>query len=118
MLHRRTKGKRTSAPLVAQSTVWVRAPKSGILVSSVVLGARVKKGEILAIVADPFGEQEVKVRAALPGIVIGRLNLPLVHKGDALFHLAVVDREAGLEAILEALESGLDMEELGDDRII
>lgn len=118
MLHRRAKGKKTSAPLVAQSTVWVRAPKSGILVSSVVLGARVKKGEILAIVADPFGEQEVKVRAALPGIVIGRLNLPLVHKGDALFHLAVVERTAGIEAILEALESGLDMEDLGEDRII
>jgi len=96
----------------------VRAPKSGILVSSIVLGARVKKGEVLATVADPFGEQEVKVRAPLPGIIIGRLNLPLVHSGDALFHLAVVDRTAGIDAILEALESGLDMEELGEDRII
>jgi hypothetical protein len=30
----------------------------------------------------------------------------------------VVDRTAGIDAILEALESGLDMEELGEDRII
>lgn len=119
MLSRRTRTKeKTTEPLVARSTVWVRAPKSGILVSGVVLGARVKKGEVLATVADPFGEQEVKVRAPLPGIVIGRLNLPLVHSGDALFHLAVVDRSAGIEAILEALESGLDLEELGEDRII
>jgi uncharacterized protein len=118
LLHRRAKGKPATEPLVAQSTFWVRAPKSGILVSGVVLGARVKKGEILAVVADPFGEQEVKVRAPLPGIVIGRLNLPLVYSGDALFHLAVVERSAGIEAILEALESGLDIEELGEDRII
>ncbi|HXV21720.1 MAG TPA: succinylglutamate desuccinylase/aspartoacylase family protein [Desulfuromonadales bacterium] len=119
MLSRRTRTKeKTTEPLVARSTVWVRAPKSGILVSGVVLGARVKKGEVLATVADPFGEQEVKVRAPLPGIVIGRLNLPLVHSGDALFHLAVVDRSAGIDAILEALESGLDLEELGEDRII
>jgi hypothetical protein len=40
------------------------------------------------------------------------------HSGDALFHLAVVDRTAGIDAILEALESDLDMEELGEDRII
>jgi hypothetical protein len=118
LLHRRAKGKPATEPLVAQSTLWVRAPKSGILVSGVVLGARVKKGEILAVIADPFGEQEVKVRAPLPGIVIGRLNLPLVYSGDALFHLAVVERSAGIEAILEALESGLDIEELGEDRII
>lgn len=118
LLHRRAKGKPATEPLVARSIVWVRAPKSGILVSGVVLGARVTKGEVLATVADPFGEQEVKVRAPLPGIVIGRLNLPLVYSGDALFHLAVVDRTTGIEAILEALEAGLDLEELGEDRII
>lgn len=118
LVHKRRRTTAPSSPLVARSTVWVRAPKSGILVSSVVLGARVEKGEALATVADPFGEKEVSVRAPVPGIIIGRLNLPLVHGGDALFHLAVVERSADIDAVLEALEAGLDIEELGEDRVI
>ncbi len=118
MLPRRGKGKKGPEPLRALSSAWVRAPQSGILVSGVVLGAHVEKDEVLARVADPFGEKEVPVRAPYPGIVIGRLNLPLVHGGDAIFHLAAVDRDTAGVNLLEALESGLVVEELDADRII
>ena len=35
------------------------------------------------------------------GIVLGRLNLPLVHKGDALFHIACLKNSKPVEEMLE-----------------
>lgn len=85
---RARKKEKTIRPVVARSSSWVRAPESGILRALMPLGVRVSKGDVLAIVADPFGEREVKVAAPYDGIIIGRSNLPLVHEGEALFHLA------------------------------
>lgn len=75
-------------PAVARSSSWQRAPISGILRANVPLGARVKKDQRLAIVSDPFGETEEEIIAPSPGVVIGRTNLPLVHEGEAVFHIA------------------------------
>jgi hypothetical protein len=52
------------------------------------LGGRVKKGTLLGIVADPFGEREIEIVAPFSGIVIGKTNLPLVNEGEALYHIA------------------------------
>lgn len=81
--------KRTLAePFVARSSTWVRAPESGIFRSNIALGARVKKGDRLGLVSDPFGASETEVQAPTGGVVIGRSTLPLVHEGEALFHVA------------------------------
>ena len=85
-------------PVVARSSSWVRAPDSGILRAMVPLGGRVKKGTLLGIVADPFGETEVKVESLYNGIVIGRTNLPLVNEGDALYHIARFEDIQEIEA--------------------
>lgn len=85
-------------PVVARSSSWVRAPDSGILRAMVPLGGRVKKGTLLGIVADPFGETEVKVETPYNGIVIGRTNLPLVNEGDALYHIARFEDIQEIEA--------------------
>ncbi|WP_455206014.1 succinylglutamate desuccinylase/aspartoacylase family protein [Kaarinaea lacus] len=84
----RSKSKKRIEPVVARSSVWIRAPDSGILRAMVPLGGRVKKNTLLGIVADPFGEQELQIIAPYSGIVIGRSNLPLVNEGDALYHIA------------------------------
>jgi len=75
-------------PFVARSSSWLRAPESGIFRSAVRLGARVARNDRLGIVSDPFGDEETEVRAPFGGIVIGRSKLPLVHEGEALFHVA------------------------------
>jgi predicted deacylase len=75
-------------PLIANSSQWVRAPQSGILRTIVPLGGQVAKGDTIGWVSDPFGQQDVPVSASVAGIVIGRTNLPLVHEGEALFHIA------------------------------
>ena len=84
----RSKSKKQIEPVVARSSSWVRAPDSGMLRAMVALGSRVKKGTLLGMVADPFGETEIAVTSTYNGIVIGRTNLPLVNEGDALFHIA------------------------------
>jgi len=54
----------------------------------VALGAKVKKGDTLGMVNDPFTGMEHPVESRVSGIVIGRCHLPLVHEGEALFHVA------------------------------
>ncbi len=78
----------------ARSSTWVRAPISGILNTKTRLGSVVTKRSVLGAIADPFGENEVEVLSTGAGVVIGCLKLPLVHKGDALFHVASLDRSA------------------------
>ncbi len=84
----RSKTKKHIEPVVARSSFWVRAEDSGIMRTMVALGSRVKKGTLLGVVADPFGEREIEIVSNYGGIVIGRTNLPLVNEGDALFHIA------------------------------
>ncbi|MGH8461828.1 MAG: succinylglutamate desuccinylase/aspartoacylase family protein [Stenotrophobium sp.] len=74
-------------PVVARSSSWVRSPASGILRVRVGLGVQVRSGQALGVVGDPFGEIETPVLSGADGLIIGRLDLPLVHEGDALFHI-------------------------------
>jgi len=102
--------KKQIEPLIARSTKWTRATMSGIVQSAVSLGTQVEKGKIIGVIGDPFGESEEKVKALSGGVVIGRLNLPLVHKGDALFNIASVDAPEDMERALEAIDFNMDEE--------
>ena len=48
------------------------------------------------------------MKAPAAGLVIGRLNLPLVYQGDALFHIARFDAATDVEGVLEAFEADLE----------
>ncbi len=87
----------TSVPeaVVASDSRWLRAPTSGVLRSRVQLGARLKKGDVLGVISDPLGLNESPVLAPDEAIVIGMTNLPLVHEGEALYHLASFKRRTG-----------------------
>ncbi len=73
---------------ITKSSYWVRAPHSGTIHPLKKLGARVSKDDILGIIANPMGIEEYKLKVPSPGIIIGQSNLPLVHEGAALFHIA------------------------------
>ena len=79
-------------PIVSDQTSWLRAPESGILRTFVPLGAKIEKGQVIAMVADPLGSSETPIVAPENGVVIGRTNLPLVYEGDATFHIAQYGR--------------------------
>lgn len=92
-------------PVVARSTQWVRSPASGILRAQVALGDLVRNGQVLGVVGDPFGDVETPVFCGTEGVVIGRLNLPLVHEGDALFHVARFEKPEAAAAAVKLLRS-------------
>jgi len=83
-----SKKTRPVSPVLADSTSWVRAPESGIVIPRVELGSRVTAGQALAIIGDPVSDEEVQVKAPFDGIIIGQSKLPLAHEGDALFNVA------------------------------
>ncbi len=107
----KAKQRRTTSTLqtvLARSTRWVRAPDSGIVSGKVSLGSSVSKGQRLASVSDPLGDDEAAVEAPFDGIVIGRSNLPLAHEGDALFNIAAFESMPEVEGIVEEFAAAHD----------
>lgn len=94
----------------SDSSHWLRSPIGGVMRAHKKLGDRVDKHEVIAVVSDPLGESEAKVVARTSGIIIGRSNLPIVHQGDGLFHIARVKKLSNAEDVIEAME-----EEVGED---
>jgi predicted deacylase len=101
-------------PAVARSSTWVRAPEGGILRVNTSLGTRVFKGQIVGVIADLFGENEIKVLSPTRGIIISRLNQPLVNEGDALFHIASFDNPTSADAALKAFKAEFEPDEEGN----
>ncbi|MDH3570909.1 MAG: succinylglutamate desuccinylase/aspartoacylase family protein [Gemmatimonadota bacterium] len=82
-------------PKRIDKTRWVRARQSGIARLHIQLGERVRRGQALGVVADTFGEARSQVRAPADGMVLGLTRHPLVHRGNALVHLAVTPVKKG-----------------------
>jgi predicted deacylase len=85
-------------PVLSSSSSWLRAPAGGLLRTFKGVGEAVDIGDVLGIVADPFGDAEMDVTVNHSGVIIGRTNLPVVNEGDALFHIAVPDVASNLAA--------------------
>ncbi len=83
----RRKG-RAYEPYIARKSVWVRATESGMMRMIVSQGEHVAKGELLGYIDDPYSGGQHAVNATHEGVVIGRLELPMVHEGDAVVHIA------------------------------
>jgi uncharacterized protein len=77
-------------PFLAKSSRWVRAPAGGIFRSATSIGTRVRRGQLVGTIGDPFGENQFEVFAPTSGIVVGANTLPLVNEGDQLYHVARV----------------------------
>jgi predicted deacylase len=72
----------------SDASAWVRAPESGILHTTRRIGDRVGKREVVGVVADPLGSASLPLLSEHDGIIVGRTNLPIVNRGDAVFHIA------------------------------
>jgi predicted deacylase len=103
-------------PIITARTSWVRANMSGTFSLKVKLGDLVRKGNVLGILSDPFGDDREEVRAPFTGVIIGQLNLPLAHEGDALIHLAKVPDHDEAEEVLDEYTSTLTEEDFGLER--
>jgi predicted deacylase len=78
--------------IMVRRSSWYRSPMSGVARLRVDLGDEVHDRQPLAVVGDAFGSRERVLRARGPGVVVGRNELPVVHRGDALVHLAQLEK--------------------------
>ena len=99
----------------ALSSRWTRAPEAGLVRIYRDIGEIVAAGDVLGIVADPFGEREHEVHAPEAGIIIGRATMPVVNAGDALFHIARIENENAAAQAVEGMEDRLDTDPFYDE---
>lgn len=78
------------------------------------LGARVAKGDTLGVISSPFSLGDVALSSPTEGIVIGSNRLPLVHEGEALFHIARFSESESVEQDVAAHESDIESDPLFD----
>ena len=78
----------STEPFIAHRSQWIRASGSGVFSATKLLGESIQRDEVLGIINDPFSNQEIPIIAPCNGLIIGRSELPLVHEGDAIFHVA------------------------------
>lgn len=82
----KTEVKSTPTVFLKKSS-WVRAKSSGLFHTTKKSGTRVKKGEVLGMICDPYGEVEHELIATADGFIVGVNNQPVVNQGDALIHI-------------------------------
>lgn len=102
-------------PILCNKSSWTRAPSSGLLRCFKQAGDTVRTGEILGIVADPFGENEIEIICTEGGIIVGRSNLPVVNEGDAVFHIAELPSLEVAQTTLGALAEQIEAQPLFDE---
>ena len=100
---------RAAVNLMIRRSRWVRADRGGILHASVNGGELVDKGQTLAKIVDPLGVEVSSIQAPAPGLVIGLTTHPLVHSGDPVANIVMLDKiqhtllqEFGVEGRIDA----------------
>ncbi|MHA3787506.1 succinylglutamate desuccinylase/aspartoacylase family protein [Flavobacterium hauense] len=81
-------------PVVNNETIyieksgWIRARHSGLFQHKALAGDFVHKGDVIAVITDPFGKFEQKVKAPNGGYIINANDAAIVYQGDAIFHIS------------------------------
>jgi predicted deacylase len=104
MLPRRRSGAPPADVIVAQRSEWTRAPRTGLFRPGVQLGDHVRGDQLLGHISDATGDIEVPVKAGCTGVIVGRVNIPVVNEGDALMHIARFDDGAQSERTISSFQ--------------
>jgi predicted deacylase len=111
MLPKTKRKEKAGESFIAKSSFWIRAHHSGIIRLHKPLGKRVEKDEIIGKVVNPLGSEEYPITSPLSGIIIGMTNLPLVHEGAAVLHVASFEELSEVEKEIEIFHASLDNED-------
>lgn len=90
MLPVRVKKSSRIKPVLTKNSKWIRAHESGMIQTIKQLGDVVEEGDIIARIHSLFDDQSYEVMAPFDGIIIGKTQIPLIHEGDAAFHIAAL----------------------------
>lgn len=106
-------------PVMSNTSGWIRADHSGIFATRTRLGEHVEKGERLGVITNPYDGEKFDLTARFAGIVIGRSNVSIVNRGDALFHLAsVASPDKALDRIGEISDVAADSQVYEDENLV
>lgn len=111
MLNKRKRQGHTINKFIARQSGWVRATESGFVSHKAQLGDHVNKGDVLAVIADPYGTELSKVLSPEEGVVIGKQNIPLAQEGEAMYHIAYFRKPDSVAEHMELLQDNLVMDE-------
>lgn len=91
-------------PIFSKEQDWFRAHRSGVLFSEVELGQKIRYGQRIGYICDPFGASDTAevVKANQDGIVVGINRHPLIHEGQTIFKIASFIDNNRAEMALEA----------------
>lgn len=86
-------GMRSKAPqgdgsIIYNKSTWIRAESAGMFHSKLDLGETVNKKDKIGFISDPYGKERITIKTPQPGCVMGLNRSPVIHKGDALVHIA------------------------------
>ncbi len=81
----------TEQSVLIEKSRWIRAQRSGLLHVKIACNKYVEKDEFLATITDPYGEMRFKVKAPNAGYIINVNHAPIIHQGDAIFHISTTD---------------------------
>jgi predicted deacylase len=118
MLSVRFAKKPNAAPVFAKTSSWARAPDGGLFRAFKTLGDSVAAGDIIGFVTNPYEGVDTEVNAPISGVIIGRINISVVNRADALFHIAEVRKPGAAETRIGTISSelendrGMDEEEI------
>ncbi len=102
-------------PVLSHKTSWLRSPKGGIFVAAPHAGALVEEGDVIGTVSNPFGDDAVELHAPFSGMIIGEAMLPVVNRGDALFHIAQLDHFGTAADRLKTITDAINADPLLDE---
>lgn len=77
-------------PVVCKSSKWLLTVSGGLLATHFKLFDKVKKGQLLAVTHNPFGQVVNQYKAPFNGVVIGMATNPAAVSGTRFCHLGVI----------------------------
>ena len=75
-------------PIVINQSRWVRAKFSGMFKVTVAINTYVEKDAVLGNITDPYGSFNHFVKAPNSGYIFNVNESPIIHQGDAIFHIS------------------------------
>ena len=79
------------SPVVCKKSYWIYVSEGGYLDIQVDVRQKLKKGELIAVMRNPFGEVINEYYCPEDGIVIGKSSNPVNMDGGRIIHLGILD---------------------------
>ncbi|MGH9797873.1 MAG: succinylglutamate desuccinylase/aspartoacylase family protein [Candidatus Polarisedimenticolia bacterium] len=78
--------------VIIKVSEWIRSTRGGIADVLVRPGEIVYQGSEIARITNPFGREVSSVRSPLTGLILGTTTVPMVNPGDAICHVAKLEK--------------------------